>query len=98
MKRKKLGEVLQERGKISTTDLQQIIADQQNKSIHLGEILLGRGVISKEDITAALEEVFHFQYVDCETITVERQVLDLIPRPIAERCSASRSLRPRAIR
>lgn len=88
MKRKKLGEVLQERGKISTLDLQRIIADQQNKSIHLGEILLVRGLVAKADITAALEEVFHFQYVDCEDVAVDREVLDLIPHAIAERCSA----------
>jgi len=88
MKRKKLGEVLQERGKISTTELRQAMADHQNKSTHLGEILLARGLVAKADIATALEEVFHFEYVDCLTAVIDRKTLDLIPRAIAERCSA----------
>ena len=42
-KRKKLGEVLSERGKISPEDLNSVIADQHGKWVYLGEILLERG-------------------------------------------------------
>ena len=44
MKHEKLGELLQERGKISAPDLAKIISEQQGKVIHLGELMLRRGL------------------------------------------------------
>ena len=40
MKKKKLGEVLSERGHISPSNLAQAVAEQQGKIILLGELLL----------------------------------------------------------
>lgn len=88
MKRKKLGEVLRERGKISLEDLQNVVSDQQGKMLYLGEILLERGLVSKMDIAAALEEVSHFAYLDCSTVTAEGPALALVNRAVAERCMA----------
>src|SRR3990172_1878350 len=56
MKRKKLGEVLQERGKISATDLARVVQEQQGKVIRLGELMLKRGLVDKADLATALEE------------------------------------------
>jgi len=42
MKRKRLGEVLSERGHISPADLAKALREQQGKVIHLGELLLQR--------------------------------------------------------
>jgi type IV pilus assembly protein PilB len=88
MKRKKLGEVLRERGKISLDDLQNVVADQQGKMLYLGEILLERGLVSKLDIAAALEEVSHFPYLDCSTVIADAQALAMVTRAVAERCLA----------
>ena len=68
MKKKKIGEVLQDRGKISPADLQKVIGEQQGKVIHLGELMLERGLVAKEDLGAALEEVSRIPYVDCASI------------------------------
>ncbi len=87
MRKKKLGEVLRERGKISSTDLAKAIEEQQGKVIHLGELMLERGLVSKPDLVAALAEVTHVPYVDCGTARVEAPALKLIPRSMAERCS-----------
>ena len=57
--RKKLGEVLRERGKISSSDLAKAIVAQQGKVIHLGELMLQRGAIQKSDLASALEEITH---------------------------------------
>ncbi|MGH9680606.1 MAG: hypothetical protein ACRD4Y_11710, partial [Candidatus Acidiferrales bacterium] len=80
MKRKKLGEVLHDRGKISTTDLQGAISDQQGKVIHLGELMIERGLVSKVDVAAALEEISQIPYVDCASIVPEPRALKLVPR------------------
>ncbi len=83
MKRKRLGEVLRERKRISAEDLQKTIDEQQVKSILLGELLLQRGLVGKDDLVAALEEVTRFRYVDCRFATVETAVLELVPRSAA---------------
>jgi len=83
MKRKKLGEVLQDRKRISAVDLQSAIDEQEKKAVLLGELLLERGLVSKDDLVASLEEVTRFRYVDCRFATVETAALDLIPKASA---------------
>ena len=68
MKKKKLGEVLRDRGMISPADLQKVIGEQQGKVIHLGELMLERGLVAKDDLGAALEEVSNIPYLDCGSI------------------------------
>ena len=67
MKHEKLGELLQERGKISAPDLAKIISEQQGKVIHLGELMLRRGLVQKSDLSSALEEITGVPYLDCIT-------------------------------
>jgi type IV pilus assembly protein PilB len=85
MKKKKLGEVLRDQGKISPSDLQKIIVEQQGKVIHLGELMLERGLVSKVDLGAALEEVSRIPYIDCDSITPDTRALKLVPRSLAQR-------------
>ena len=87
MKRKKLGEVLRDSGKISSAELQAVVAEQQGKVIHLGELMLERGLVSKEDLGEALEEVSRIPYLDCSTIVPEPNAVKLVPRAMAERLS-----------
>lgn len=86
MKKKRLGEVLRERGHVSHADLNKAIEDQQGKLIHLGELLLDRGVVSRPDLAAALTEVTRIPYVDCGNIEPDPEVLKLLPRVVAKRC------------
>ena len=88
MKKKKLGEVLRDKGKISSADLQTMIGEQTGKAIHLGELILERGLVAKEDLASALEEISGVLYLDCATIVPEPAALELIPHAMAERLSA----------
>jgi type IV pilus assembly protein PilB len=87
MRRKRLGEVLHERGKISARDLEHALEEQQQKLSHLGELLLERGLVGKADLIAALEEVSLVPYVDIANTPVDPATLRLIPREVAERLS-----------
>jgi type IV pilus assembly protein PilB len=87
MKKKRLGEVLRERGHISAADLNQAIQDQQGKLIHLGELMLARGLVAKSDLVAALSEVSHIAYLDCSEVQAEPAALHLVPPDMARRCS-----------
>jgi type IV pilus assembly protein PilB len=85
MRRKRLGEVLHERGKISARDLEKALEEQREKLSHLGELLLERGLVGKSDLVAALEEVSLVPYVDIATAPVDPSTLRLIARQVAER-------------
>jgi type IV pilus assembly protein PilB len=87
MKRKRLGEVLHERGKISARDLEAALEEQQQTLSHLGELLLERALVDKSDLASALEEVCLVPYVDISNTPVDPAVLRLVPREFAERFS-----------
>jgi type IV pilus assembly protein PilB len=87
-KRKRLGEVLRERGHISHVELSKAIEEQQGKLIHLGDLMLERGTVSKKDLASALTEVTHVPYVDCENLEIDAETLKLLPHAIAKRCCA----------
>ena len=88
MKRKRLGEVLCERGQISAADLKKALQDQQVKFVHLGELLLQRKLVSKQELTAAVGEVSGVEYLDCERVDPPADVLKLIPAELAKRSLA----------
>ena len=88
MRKKRLGEVLRERGQISARDLNQAIQDQQEKLVHLGELMLERRLVAKEDLVAALSEVSHIPYVDCATVSPDAATIKLVPADVARRKTA----------
>jgi hypothetical protein len=88
MKKKRLGEALHERGKITAADLEKVIAEQQGKLIHLGELLLDRGIVAKTDLASALEDTSGTPYLDCAEVTPTPEALRLIPQAMAERLLA----------
>ena len=51
----------------------------------LGELLLERGLVSRDDLVAALEEVTTFRFVDPRFATVEKAVLERVSREAAIR-------------
>jgi type IV pilus assembly protein PilB len=85
MRKKKVGELLRDRGKISPADLEMVLNEQHGKVIHLGELMLARGLVAKEDLAHALEEVSLVPYLDCATIVPDAAAMKLIPRAMAER-------------
>jgi type IV pilus assembly protein PilB len=88
MKKKRLGEVLCERGHISAVDLKKALQEQQGKMVHLGELLLQRKLVSKKELASALVEVSSVEYVDCHRLSPSTEVLKLIPPALAKRCRA----------
>src|SRR5260370_117773 len=90
MKKKRLGEVLRERGHVSAADLNSALQEQQTQArlVHLGELMLQRGVVSKKDFTSALMEVSQVPYFDCTVAQIDPDILKLVPAAMARRCRA----------
>jgi type IV pilus assembly protein PilB len=83
--RRRLGDVLSERTGLSAKDIEGAILEQRRTTALLGEVLLGRGLVSKIDLVAALEEVTKFRYLDARFVDATEDLLKLVPRPVAER-------------
>jgi type IV pilus assembly protein PilB len=90
MKKKRLGEVLRERGQLSAVDLDKALQEQkeQSKLVHLGELMLNRGMVAKKDLVSALLEVSRIPYIDCSHVEIAPDVLNLVPAEMARRCLA----------
>src|SRR5271154_4751348 len=88
MKKKRLGEILRERNHVSVENLDKAIQEQQVKLVHLGELLLQRGAVSKADLVSALVEVSHIPYFDCHSVEVDAETLQLISATMARSCCA----------
>jgi type IV pilus assembly protein PilB len=85
MKRKKLGEILQDRGHISAEDLHQLFEEQKGKMVRLGELILERGLVDKPALVKALEEASRVPYLDCSTLPCDLLVLQSVPKSMAVR-------------
>ncbi len=86
MKRKRLGQALVERKRISSADVEKLVQEQgaSGRAVgFLGELLLERALVSRDDLIAALEEVTLFRFVDPRLATVEKAALERVPRDTA---------------
>jgi len=88
MKRKKLGEILHERGQISEVNLQKLFTEQEGKMVRLGELILERGLVEKASLIKALEDVSRVPYMDCTTVQCDAAVLQSVPKAMAVRLDA----------
>ncbi len=88
MKKKRLGEVLTERGHVSPEDLDRALQEQQGQLIPLGELILQRGLVRKEDLAGVLAEVAGVPYLDCTTLIPDAATLGLLPDGFARRYRA----------
>jgi type IV pilus assembly protein PilB len=88
MKKKRLGELLRDRGQVTADDLSKALDEHHQKLVLLGEVLLQRGYVERDNLIGALEEVTKVPYVDCSSAQVEPEILKLIPRSSAVRFCA----------
>ncbi len=85
--RRRLGDVLKAKKRVTEEELLRLI-DQAPPGARLGEMLLDRGLVSKEEVVEALQDVMGCSYLDARFVTVDPKALQLIPRITAIRDSA----------
>jgi type IV pilus assembly protein PilB len=85
MKKKRLGELLRDRGQVTAEDLSKALDEHHQKLVLLGEVLLQRGYVDRSNLISALQEVSKVPYIDCTSVRVEPDILKLIPRATAVR-------------
>ncbi|GAB6081068.1 GspE/PulE family protein [Hydrogenophilus hirschii] len=86
--RKRLGEILIERGVLTPDQLQIALFEQQRLGKPIGETLLALGFVTEDLLSEALSENLGQEAIDLEKIVPDPQALGLIPKEIARRYAA----------
>lgn len=77
--RKKIGEILQEWGKINDKQFRDAMERQSKSGRRLGEVLVASGACSQPDISKALALQFDMEYVDLDIGTINPTVMEMMP-------------------
>jgi len=80
-----LGEILIQRKKITREQLDNALAVQKQKGGFIGETLIQFGLLDERDIVVALVIQCGLPYIAVNKYKIEPQVLQLIPREVAEK-------------
>lgn len=82
--KKRLGEILLERGLIDVDQLNSSLAHQRQWGMRLGAALVVKGFIAEGMLTRVLAETLNIPMVDLSRVVVDNKALALVPRRIAE--------------
>ncbi len=80
---KRIGEILLERGLITFAQLEKAIAQQQANGGLLGQILIGQGAITEEEVALALTAQYGFPYLPLDNYEIDDGVTKLVPEHVA---------------
>ncbi|MFB9375557.1 GspE/PulE family protein [Kineococcus gynurae] len=87
--RKRLGDVLVEKGLLTDADLALALTrqgDGDGPRRRLGTILVEEGLVSEAELARSLAELLGLQHVDLSRLNVAPDVVRQLPRAVAERC------------
>jgi len=65
----KLGEILLKQGKISLSQLEELILQQEASGMPLGELILAKGIMSRADLLVALDWLQRTDQVIIDSLT-----------------------------
>ena len=82
--KKRLGEILLERGLIDVDQLNSALAHQRQWGMRLGTALVAKGFIAEGVLTRVLSESLSIPMVDLARVVVDGKALQLVPRRLAE--------------
>jgi type IV pilus assembly protein PilB len=77
--RKKIGEILQEWGKINDKQFRDAMERQSKSGRRLGEVLVASGACTQTDVAKALALQFDMEYVELDIGTINPQVMEMMP-------------------
>ena len=84
-KKVRLGDLLVNSGVITQEMLEKGLALQKGSGRKLGETLVDEGIATEENIAKALSSQLHYDMVDLQTVTIEEEVLGLVPAAVLKK-------------
>lgn len=79
MVRKKIGELLIERGLITAEQLNLALAEQKKKGGYLSQYLISMRVVTDLDVAMCLSEQYNFPYLPLKNYTIPAEALEAVP-------------------
>ena len=77
--RKRLGEILEERGIVTPSSVVEAMEYSLNENVRIGEALMALGFADEEDIARALATQFDMEYVDLDVQIIDANALTALP-------------------
>ncbi|MCI2239185.1 Flp pilus assembly complex ATPase component TadA [Paenibacillus sp. TRM 82003] len=87
--RRRLGDVLVEKGLLLPEDLDHALNEQRSAEgprRRLGQILVDLGLVSEAELALCLADLLSLEHVDLSRVSIAPDVVRLLPRAVAERC------------
>ena len=84
-RRKRLGEILQERGLITHEQLIEALKIQKNTGDKLGEVMVNIGYLSAEQIADAMSAHLGIPRIDLSRTFISEEVFKLVPEAVLEK-------------
>ncbi|MFH2035799.1 MAG: ATPase, T2SS/T4P/T4SS family [Candidatus Zixiibacteriota bacterium] len=85
MARKKIGDILIEKGLITTAQLESALNSQENRGKKIGEIFVEQGIITDEQLLEAVAERLKIPSLSIESLVIDPMVVSLVPVEVARR-------------
>jgi len=83
--RKKIGELLVERGDLTVGQLAYVVEKLESSSLRFGEFCVQEGLVSEDNLYQAIAEQFGLEFVDLTAYRLNEHVLALFPADIIYR-------------
>jgi type IV pilus assembly protein PilB len=83
--KKKIGDILMEEGLITSEQLETTRILQKTNKKRLGKILIELGHVTEEQLAGAVSKQFSLPMVDWKAVSVDKDLLSLVPREVAEK-------------
>jgi type IV pilus assembly protein PilB len=83
--RKKLGDIMLEKGEITQDQLQYVIGKRKTVLERFGEICVNDGLVTEEAVARALAEQFGLEFVDLQGFKIDEAILSAFPPEIVYR-------------
>ncbi|MBP5427650.1 MAG: Flp pilus assembly complex ATPase component TadA [Clostridiales bacterium] len=87
-KKKKIGEILIESGKVTQEQIEVALQEQKKTKEKLGEILVNKGIITQQEINDAVFNQTGIKSIDLDKNMISRDVYKLIPERLAKKYKA----------
>lgn len=85
MKKKKLGEILIDDGRITREQLEHALAIQKGKNKKIGKVLVELGFVNELQVAESLSTQLSLPLVDCRNYTPSKELLALVSKQVAEK-------------
>ncbi len=85
MSKKKLGDLMLERGLITSEQLTSSLEEQKSTGARLGQILIGKGLISEEQLLEMVSERLSIPKLSLSQMVIDPQVIHRVPVDVARR-------------